>query len=383
VPEYYTAPKVAVAPQQAGVKLAWCWTHQTAITNPSLSSIQTVSNTQIGGYYRAPTSRTYRIVSGDGSALLLVDLDMPEADDVRADLPDDYSVGWSGLGFASLLGSSNSSLRPMLLPTGTDGVGVLVLAYQYAFLSQLLGAENPGDAYSEFYRATYANHRMKCFLVGPSSIRELSVPTAFDAAIQAASTPWVIADGVNPVGPALGISLPPQPQIVASPTYYTPPSGDFFIDHGWWASTGISWFASGDSVASPLEYQRLNRVEAYTPPAVTIWVEPDFTASPGMFLDYWGEDGSGLLAWDEAINLKQPMQWRGRAYPRGGAPGTQNAGDLPSAPALTRSISASASVPAPEGGGGYRMHLSHDFGQTAQCRASLLALGFTPADLQP
>jgi hypothetical protein len=383
VPEYYTPPKVAATGQTVGVKLAWCWTRRTSSTsteNPAVNSYQGGSSINIGPYYRAPEKRTYLIVSGDGSATLSVDLTMPESAAVRSAAPADYSTSYYEWFTPGSTVASNFVLRSRLLPTGQDGVGILMLRHDYYFLSQVLGYPTMGSAITEFYRAEYVGRGIGCWLVSPDAIRPLSTPAALRTASDDATTSWTIVDGTNPAsvsGPYAGVPMPQQPQLSGNLSHYQP-AGPYTESHGWW-----TFFSrADDSYGTPLEFQRLQGEAAYNPPAQTVWMEPDFVTSPGLFGDYWG-GGSGLLEWGDAINLKNPMRWGGRAYPRTGVPVTQAQGELSLLPRLKRDMSAIASVPPRSGSNLYGIQVCHDYGDRAACRRDLFALGFTPADLQP
>ena len=367
----------------ASVKLAWCWTRRTSSTsaeNPAVTSLQTGSSINIGQYYRAPEKRTYLIVSGDGSATLSVDLEMPESAAVRAAAPANYSASYSDFFTPGSTAASNFLLRSRLLPTGQDGVGILMLRHDYYFLSQVLGTPAPGDDLAEFYRAEYVGRGIGCWLVSPSAIRPLSTPAALQTASDNATTSWTIVDGTNPAsvsGPYAGVPMPQQPQLSGSVVHYQP-VGSVVEYHGWWTF----YSRPEDSYATPLEFQRLALASQYTAPPATVWVEPDFVTTPGLFEDFWG-GGSGLLEWGDAINLKNPMRWGGKVYPRTGVPVTQVQGDLPLMPNLTRDMSASASVPPRSGSPLYGFQAAHDHGMTGYCRARLLELGFTSGDLTP
>jgi hypothetical protein len=388
VPEYHVPPKVAATGRPMDVKLAWCWTGRNTATdttpnNATISSQQNESSSgrvvNLGSYYRAPLRRDYLIVSGDGSATLPISLEMPEAATVRAAVPAPYSVTPLFWDLETSTVQSSFSVRTMVLPTGTDGVGVLAVRHDYRFVSQIVRIDvvGPDVVASEYDAQTFINRGIGCWLVSPSAIRALSTPSAFAAASDAAGPSLSLAYRTNPLTSSTypGLPLPPQPYFTGSTSYYEPGSGDYTADHGWWDP------ASGDdSTTTPLEFQRLQLIAAYSPPSRVVWVEPDYATTPGLFAD---SDAVG--GWEAPINTANPMRWRSSAFANADVPAwpDRTPGALRVSNKLTRSMNTLAPVPSEAGGMDYSFHAAHNYSNSANCRQQLLALGFTPEDLTP
>lgn len=392
VPEGGIRPELA-AYRDSEARLAWCWLLDLGATNPVLESWQEKepglpAANDVGPVYMAPTAHSLRVLSGDGSATLDLTVNVLEADAVRSAVPADYALDiWKVSGGAPAAGSGACAFRPRLLPTGKQGVAMLVIPYTYRFSTQLLGLTlakseeifmrpdglDLGSDYTEYFYAAYVNYGVRCVLVAPDSLREVQAPAELLTAFAATTTQPEVERIPHPTERLADTGMPTVPSFTAGPTYYEATGGR---NPGWWDVDSVESVIG--NLCTPREFLRLAGVADYADSSRSMtFIEPDTSTEPGWWADVYNSIGLPT-----AFDNGNPMRWRGRRYTVASLPfdesGSLPAGVMPPYDKAKQEMSGEVVSDS-----GYLFYGCHDWGDAALCRRKLLALGFTTADLTP